>query len=103
MRAIIFGGNFMVRRQCSWGIVFSGVNYPQGNCPGGNFPREQLSGGNFPLEQLSSGAIVRGAIFLGAIVLEHFKRNRNSHYDIIRKIVSLKVQANPLMNHDEYI
>ena len=27
-----------------------------------------------------------------------FKKNRNSHYEIIRKIGSLKVQANPLVN-----
>ena len=27
-----------------------------------------------------------------------FKRNRNSHYEIIKKIVPLKVQAHPLMN-----
>ena len=27
-----------------------------------------------------------------------FKRNRNSCYEIIRKIVSLKIQADPLIN-----
>ena len=29
---------------------------------------------------------------------KNYKRNRNSRYEIIRKIVSLKIQANPLMN-----
>ena len=32
-----------------------------------------------------------------------FKKNRNSHYEIIRKIGSLKVQANHLVNHHTFI
>ena len=49
MGAIIFGENFMVRGQFSWGeVIFLGGNYTQG--------------------QFSLGAIVRGAVLLGAIV-----------------------------------
>ena len=38
------------------------------------------------------------AHFLPVGATKGFKGNRNSRYDIIRKIVSLEIQANPLMN-----